>query len=123
MLAGVGFGGCELTWLIVLHVSPDEAVEDHLSVDESLTGINATDLPLVAVDVDDFDVDRLLENLVTERLARFAANRLALLRRVDAGKPDLVLRLRIVEHGQRVAITDRHDLSGECVMRFPFRGD
>jgi hypothetical protein len=52
-------------------------------------------------------------------LARFsrAPEPLALLRRVDAGKPDLVLGVRLVEDRERVAVGNFHDLAADLVVR------
>ena len=57
MLAGVGFRGGELAWLVVSHISPRETVADHFHVDEALAQKDAPHFPVIPVDVDDLDAD------------------------------------------------------------------
>jgi hypothetical protein len=82
MVAGILLGGRELPGLVIPHVTPGEAIADHLQVDEAFAKVDASDLALVAVDVDHVDADDLAEHLLAQRLPGPIAERLAFLGRV-----------------------------------------
>jgi hypothetical protein len=97
MVAGVSFCVGEIPRLVVLHVSPSEAIGDHLHVNESLIEKDAAQFAVVTVDIDHFDADIPAEDLCGEIFFRLCPESLPLLGRVDPSQANLVLRLRVVE--------------------------
>ena len=71
--SGIVFGSSEFPRLVVLHVSPGEAVTDHLQVDEAFALVNPSDLTVISVNVDHFDADRLSEDLGGQILSSFSS--------------------------------------------------
>ena len=55
MLAGVRFRCGELSRLVVLHVTPGEAIGNHFHVDEAIPEIDSADLTMLTVDVHNVD--------------------------------------------------------------------
>lgn len=111
MLAGVRLGGREFPRPVEPHVPPSKALADLLKVDEAVTNENPSDLSAAAVHVDHLDADDLAEHFGGQVLPRFCPERLALFGGVDAVQADLVLHIGVVEHGQRVTVSNR-TLSG-----------
>jgi hypothetical protein len=72
--------------------------------------MDVRDDPAVAVLVDLLDLEDLAFDQVAESLAGDVAERLGLLRGVDAVEPDFDLAVLAVEAGERVAVGDRDDL-------------
>ena len=68
----------------------------------------ADDAP-VAVVLFVFDANGFAEHHLRQMALRGIAVRLGLLRRVDAGEPDAVLRMQAIEHRDRVAVADADD--------------
>lgn len=117
MLAGVSFRSGKLTGSIVLGISPGEPVADHLHVDEAIAQVNAADLALIPVRVDDLHADVLAENFVSQpsavpccRTADLFLGRRFLPSEFCAGPFSSRGR-------QRVPVSDCDDTAGQLVMR------
>jgi hypothetical protein len=110
-LSGLALSVGEFAGFVVSDIAPGEAVADHFQVDEAVPKIDATDLAPVSVDIHDLDANDLAEHFGGQVLPGFGPERLALFGGVDAMQADLVLHFGVVEHGQTVAVGDRHDLA------------
>ena len=100
----------ELAPLVVLDVPPGESLGDQLPVHVDAADMDVRDDTAVAVLVDLLDFDRLTLDQVTQGLPGDVAERLGLLRGVDAVEPNLHLAILGVQPGERVAVGDRDDL-------------
>jgi hypothetical protein len=76
--------------------------------------VDVSHSPSITIGVNDLDPDDFPVDLARERLFRLTRPRLAALRGVDLGEPDLD-RLPIHEHRQGVPVRDPYDLSREIL--------
>jgi hypothetical protein len=102
------FGPGNFAALVILRVSPREAFADHVHIDGDLgSNVDVGDFMAGPVPFEHLDGYRFAVYFGGQRLAGLRPEWLFRLRRVDPGKPDVVLRVSfVVEHLERIAVND-----------------